>query len=51
MSGSLDQGKAYVEKMRAKGKSEVEIRRALQQAGWDEGQIRLLLPPPEDDTR
>ncbi len=42
MSGQINEGKAYVEKLRAKGRSDEEIRQGLRQAGWSDDQIHAL---------
>lgn len=52
MSDAVEQGKAYVEKMRAAGKSDADIMAALLAAGWAEANVTQVLgPPPEEDPR
>lgn len=47
MSGQFDEAKAYVESMRAQGRTDVEITNVLKAAGWGEEQINQLFRRPE----
>jgi hypothetical protein len=46
-SDQWEQGREYVEKLRQRGRSDDDIRKALLQAGWQEAQLGKLLPEPD----
>ncbi len=50
MSEEIHQAGAYVEKLRAKGHSDEEIREALRQAGWSDEAINSLLRSQRQPT-